>query len=230
MKEEVINVLSVPPDKIEVIPNGIDLERFNVEVEEGFRERFVAPDEKLILFVGRLVWEKGVDVLIDSAPYVLSRFPQAKFIVVGRGDIEGYRERARNLGVESKFFFTGFLNDETVAKLYKCADICVYPSRYEPFGIVALEAMAVGIPPVTSNAKGFSETVRNGETGIITQAGDPLSLAQGILLLLENSELKKMMGEKARRLALREFRWEKSAEKTIALYKKVVEERKRVKW
>lgn len=230
MKEEVINVLSIPPDKIEVIPNGIDFERFDIEVEEGFRERFLAPNEKLILFVGRLVWEKGVDVLVESAPYVLKQFPDVKFVVVGKGNIDEYRERARRLGVEHKFFFTGFLPDEEVAKLYKCADICVYPSRYEPFGIVALEAMAVGIPPVTSDAGGFLETVRSGETGIITRRDDPISLAQGIMFLLGNPQLKKEMGEKARRRALREYRWDIIALRTIALYKRVIEERKETNW
>lgn len=230
MRDEVINVLSIPPDKIDVIPNGIDFERLEVEVEEGFREKFVAPDEKLILFVGRLVWEKGVDVLVDSAPYVLQRFPNVKFIVVGKGNIEEYKERARKMGVEHKFFFTGFLEDEEVAKLYKCADICVYPSRYEPFGIVALEAMAVGIPPVTSDAGGFLETVQSGETGIITRREDPISLAQGIIYLLRNPQRKKEMGEKAKKKATREFRWELSAAQTIALYKKIIKERKETKW
>ncbi|MBC7327217.1 glycosyltransferase family 4 protein [bacterium] len=230
MKNEVINVLSIPPDKIEVIPNGIDTERFDIEVEEGFRERFVAPDEKLILFVGRLVWEKGIDVLIDCSPYVLERFPKAKFIVVGKGNIEEYRQRARNLGVESKFFFTGFLDDETVAKLYKCADICVYPSRYEPFGIVALEAMAVGIPPITSDAGGFLETVRNGETGLITRKGDPLLLAQAIVFLLDNPSLKEKMGKQAEKEARERYRWEMGAQRTIQLYRRVVKERKESQW
>jgi len=230
MRNEVINVLSIPPDKIEVIPNGIDIERFDVEVEEGFREKFLAPDEELILFVGRLVWEKGVDVLIDAAPYVIERFPKVKFVVVGKGNIDEYRERARRLGVEHKFFFTGFLEDEEVAKLYKCADICVYPSRYEPFGIVALEAMTVGLPPVTSDAGGFLETVQSGETGIITRRDDPISLAQGILFLLENPQLKKTMGEKAMRKARQEYRWGLIAAQTIALYKRVIRERKEAKW
>ncbi len=230
MKNEVINALSIPPDKIDVIPNGIDLERFDIEVEKGFREKFVAPDEKLILFVGRLVWEKGVDILIDSAPYVLQSFPKTKFVVVGRGNVEEYIRRAKKLGLEHKFFFTGFLGDEDVAKLYKCADICVYPSRYEPFGIVALEAMAVGVPPVTSDAGGFLETVRNGETGIITRRGDPVSLAQGIIFLLENPNLRKAMGEKAKRWVIREYRWETSAAQTKSLYKRVLTERKETKW
>lgn len=230
MRKEVVDVLAIPPDKVEVIPNGVDSERFDVKVEEGFRDRFLAPGEKLILFVGRLVWEKGVDVLVDSAPYVLERFPNVKFVVVGKGNVEEYRERARQRGVEHKFFFTGFLEDKEVAKLYNCADICVYPSRYEPFGIVALEAMAVGIPPVTSDAGGFRETVQNGETGIITHRGDPLSLAQGILFLLENPGLKKAMGEKARRKARQEYRWDKIAIRTISLYKRVIKERKEVDW
>lgn len=230
MIEEVSNVLSIPNDKIELIPNGIDSGRFDVEVEDGFRERFLAPEEKLILFVGRLVWEKGVDVLIDSAPYVIDRFPNVKFVIVGKGDIDGYRERAKILGIGHKFFFTGFLDDETVAKLYKCADICVYPSRYEPFGIVALEAMSVGIPPVTSDIGGFKETVKHLETGIITRREDPFSLAQGILFLLENPKIKEVMGERARQIVIREYRWEKSAEKTLSLYKKVIGERKKAKW
>ncbi|MGC8842357.1 MAG: glycosyltransferase family 4 protein [bacterium] len=230
MREEVSNVLSIPEDKIEIIPNGIDVERFDIEVEEGFRDKFLSPGEKMVLFVGRLVWEKGIDVLIDSAPIVLAHIPEAKFIVVGKGDVETYREKVQNLGLEHKFFFTGFLDDETVAKLYKCADVCVYPSRYEPFGIVALEAMAAGVPPVTSDAGGFRETVRHWETGVITRRGDPYSLAQGIVFLLENPQIRKAMSEKAKRLVMKEYRWEKNADKTIALYKRVINERKKAKW
>lgn len=230
MMEEASRVLSLPGDKIKMIPNGIEPGKFDVDVEVGFRDKFALPEEKIILFVGRLVWEKGVDVLIDSAPLVLSRYPQTKFVVVGKGNIKEYVDRASSLGVAEKFYFTGYVDDETVFKLYKVADLCVYPSRYEPFGIVALEAMSNGIPPVVSDVGGFKETVEDGKTGVLTRVGDPFSLAEGILFLLENLHLKAEMGKRARERVMQYFRWEKVAQTTLSLYRKVVNERKQTAW
>ena len=122
-----------------------------------FRRQYAAPDEKMVFFIGRLVTEKGVGVLIEAVPIILSRYPNCKFVVAGKGPALDYlMRRARELGVYERIYFTGFVDDAVRNNLYHVADVAVFPSLYEPFGIVALEAMAAQVPVVVSNVGGFA--------------------------------------------------------------------------
>lgn len=230
MKKEVNLAFATPLDKIEVVPNAIDAEKYNIEFEkEPFRSQFAHPEEKIVFYVGRMVREKGVEVLIEAIPKVLSEYPQAKFLIVGGGYNEHLKRRAWELGIYQKVYFTGYVDDETLTKIYKVIDCAVYPSLYEPFGIVALEAMAAGVPVVTSDIGGFKEIVEHTVTGIHTWANNPDSLAWGILQILKNPEYAEKLKREAKKRVKEKFSWEKSAEKAIEIYEAVLKEHRKIK-
>jgi len=224
MGEEVAGALRVPGDKVRVVPNGVDAARLRRRGSRGelaeFRRRWAGEDESIILFVGRLVEEKGVEVLIDAMPEVLATHPEAKLVVAGGGPREHLAARARERGVGHRTAFPGFVSDD-LADLYAVADVAVFPSLYEPFGIVALEAMAAGVPVVTSDIGGLREVVRDGVTGLHTCANDAHSLASGIEEVLSNPGLATQLRRRARREVRDRFNWDGIAAQTISVYEEV---------
>lgn len=233
MAQEVKGFFNVPADKVDVVPNGVDWERFGgLEGEDlaAFRAQFATAQEKVILHVGRIVQEKGLHLLVQAAPKVLAQH-KAKFVVVGAGDLlEALRQQAQELGVGRNFHFTGFIPDEDRDRLYKVADCAVFPSLYEPFGIVALEAMAARVPVVVSEVGGLKEVVKHGETGITVYPNNPDSLAWGILHTLEHPGWAEMRVENAYRMVKEEYGWDRMAGRTIEIYKRVVKEREASDW
>jgi glycogen(starch) synthase len=234
MAQEVVNYFNVPPDKIDIIPNGVSTERFDrwegVDLSD-FRARFAAPQERIVLYVGRIVHEKGLHLLVEAGPRVLARFPQAKFVVAGKGRmLESLRARAEELGVGVKFHFTGFIPDQDRDRLYKVADCAVFPSLYEPFGIVALEAMAAKTPVVVSSVGGLAEVVQHNETGITVYPDSVESLAQGILQTLRSPKEAAARARNAYRKVVEEYNWDRIAQQTLAVYERVVGERRRSDW
>lgn len=198
--------------------------------ELDFRGQFASSQEKMILHVGRIVHEKGLHLLVQAAPKILTQH-KAKFVVVGMGDLlDGLRRQAQELGVGRNFHFTGFIPDEDRDRLYKVADCAVFPSLYEPFGIVALEAMAARVPVVVSKVGGLKEVVKHGETGITVYPNNPDSLAWGILHTLEHPEWAEMRVENAYRMVKEEYGWDQIARRTIEIYQRVVEERDASDW
>ena len=173
---------------------GCDVSRF--EALKGrdlsaVRARFAAPDERIIFNVGRMVREKGLHVLVEAMPRVLSQVPEAKLVVAGKPDPWGYwawnQQRAEELGIAPKCYFTGFLPDDDRDALLTLADVAVFPSLYEPFGIVAPEAMAAGAPVVASSAGGLGEVVTHMLTGLTAYPDDPASLAWAIVETLQEA-------------------------------------------
>jgi glycosyltransferase involved in cell wall biosynthesis len=234
MRDEVIQALQVPPDKIDVIPNGVDRSRFErwfgVDLTE-FRARFAHPSERIVFGVGRLVWEKGYQDLVAAGPAVLAKAPDVKFVVAGSGPmLDSLRARAESLGIGPKFYFTGFIPDEDRDRLFVLADAAVFPSHYEPFGIVALEAMAARAPVVATDVGGFREIITNHETGILVQPGNPESLAWGILHTLTHPEWTRQRVENAYRLVTERYNWGRIAGETLQVYRRVVAERKATAW
>lgn len=226
MKEEIINLFKLPEDKIDIIPNGVNVENLktNLNLNE-IRKNFALPHEKIILFIGRMYYQKGPEYLLRSAPFVLSQFPNAKFIFIGTGDLlNSLREEANNLGLQNKAVFTGFIDDSLRNALLNIADICVFPSIYEPFGIVALEAMALSKPVVASNLGGFKEIINSGYDGLLFTPKDIYDLAQKILSLLNNETFAKTLGERAKEKVEKIYTWEKIAERTLKVYEKVFQE------
>ncbi|NWJ46681.1 MAG: glycosyltransferase family 4 protein [Chloroflexi bacterium] len=234
MKSEVMDYFETPADKIDIVVNGVDTERFDLLEGEDlseFRSHYALPEEKIIFYVGRMVDEKGLRPLIESAPYVLRTTPNVKYVLTGTGpQLEEYKLLAKTLGVSHKFYFTGFISDETRDKLYKVVDVATFPSLYEPFGIVALEAMAARTPLVVSDTGGVSDVVKNHETGVKVISNDPSSIAWGILHTLNNPTWTTARVENAYKAVKEHYNWQGIAAQTIAIYKRVLREYKESGW
>ena len=224
MKNEIQRLFGLPFDKINVIPNGINLSNFTgIERDYDFRRQYAMDNEKIILYVGRLVYEKGVQHLIAAMPKILSNYNDAKLIIAGRGGMmEELRAEASNLGLNDKIYFTGYLNSKQVQKMYKCADVAVFPSTYEPFGIVALEAMLAGVPTVVSDVGGLDEIVTHGVDGMKSYAGNANSIADSVTALLYDHQLATNVSKKAKQKVKDQFNWEKIAQDTHFTYEKAI--------
>lgn len=234
MSRQVQDYFATPADKIDIIPNGVAPGRFQALDKEDlgeFRRNYAAPDEKIVFYVGRIVDEKGVRVLVEAVPQVLARHNQVKFVIAGTGVIlDQLRHRVWELGVQNRVYFTGFVPDETRDRLYKVADVAVFPSLYEPFGIVALEAMASGTPVVVAETGGLAEVVRHSENGITVYPGDPGSLAWGILHCLQHPYWAQQRAENAYREILTRYDWTTIARQTMDVYQRVRREYEQSAW
>jgi glycogen synthase len=224
MARQVQEYFGVPHDKLDVIPNGVtmpDTPPMDAAERAVFRARYAAPDEQIAYYVGRIVHEKGVQVLVDAAPRVLREVPGMKFVVAGTGAyLAAVQERAASAGVADRFVFTGFIPDDVRDKLYEVADVAVFPSLYEPFGIVALEAMALGCPVVAARTGGLAEFVRPHETGILVTPSDAESLAWGILHTVQHPDWTARRIINARREVRDVYNWRRIAEQTRATYER----------
>ena len=223
----------IPQDKLVMVPNGVDTKPYeNVEKQDlrMFRRRFALPEEKIVLFVGRLVYEKGVHVFVNAVPKVLEKV-NAKFIVVGNGYMkEQLSNLVNSMGLGHKVLFTGFVDDDTLVKLQKCADVSVVPSLFEPFGIVALEAMAAKSPVVVSDTGGLSEIVEHDVTGVKVYPNNPDSLAWGITKVLLDEKYANWIRTNAYKKAQEKYNWDKIAKQTKAEYETVLNEYSKSIW
>ena len=222
MRAELRRIFQVPEDKLSVIPNGVRAQDFaNVHEDlDTWRNNWATPEEEIVLYVGRHVYEKGIDLLLSAAPKVLWHRPQAKFIIAGKGPcLNELKKQAWDLGLGEKTHFPGFIDDRTRNSLYRLADAAVFPSRYEPFGIVALEAMAGQAPVVVSDVGGFTETVQHGENALTFYAGNANSLADNILHLLEDKAFARNLIERASRDLKEKFDWNQIARQTVESFK-----------
>jgi glycogen(starch) synthase len=239
MKDELIG-LGFPKEKIRVCYNGVDPEKYAPDqVDEAtmrkIRESYgLKNDDQMILFIGRLVWIKGVDKLIMALPHVLQKIPNAKLVVVGLGDMEEHlKSMAKGLKLENvvKFRFE-FVSEEDRIAHYAACDVAAFPSLYEPFGIVALEAMSMEKPVVVgaSGISGMREIViADGpeQCGYHVNPSDPVDIAWGIISCLQDHDRKQQLGKNGRKRVLAEFTWDAIAEKTLQTYKEVVKEEKK---
>ncbi len=226
MKNELQRLFGLPYEKINVVPNGVNLTLFNgVERDYDFRRRFAMDNEKIILFMGRLVYEKGIGTLISAMPKILNNYHDAKLIIAGKGGmIDELRAQVNYLGLGNKVYFTGYLGSKDVQKMYKCADVAVFPSTYEPFGIVALEGMLSGTPVVVSDVGGLNEIVEHGVNGMKSYAGNANSLADSILSLLFNPDLCEKVTKNAKEKVKAEYNWTKITDETHFTYEKAIAE------
>jgi glycogen(starch) synthase len=226
MKNEICGHFNLPLDKVDVIPNAIDVTKYQASVDRGsVRQRYgVGYGEKLILCVGRLVPQKGIEYFIRAIPSIAKRYPEAKFIIVGEGWSRDILEsEARASGHGGKIQFTGFASDQEVINLMTSADVLVVPSVYEPFGIVALEGMATGVPVVASHVGGLSEVIEHDRTGLLVYPKSPESIAWGIDRILSDPDHAKWLTENAKEKLHKAYSWEAVAMKTVEVYRKVVE-------
>jgi len=235
MKDELIE-LGFPKEKIRVCYNGVDPEKYAPEhVDEAKRREIresygLKNEDQMILFIGRLVWIKGVDKLIMAMPHVLKTIPNSKLVIVGLGDMEEHlKTMVKGLKLEDavKFRFEFVPEEERIAHYASC-DLAVFPSLYEPFGIVALEAMSMEKPVVVgaSGVSGMREiVVTNGpeQCGFHVNPNDPVDIAWGIMSSLQDQNRKLELGKNGRKRVLAEFTWDAIAEKTLQVYDDLIE-------
>ena len=224
MKSEVQRLFGLPFEKINVVPNGVNLNKFTgLDRDYSFRRKYAMDNEKIILFMGRLVYEKGVQNLIAAMPKVLASYHDAKLVIAGKGGmLDELKAQADYLGISNKVYFAGYMKGKDVQKMYKAADISVFPSTYEPFGIVALEGMLAERPIVVSDAGGLGEIVEHRVTGMKSYCGNPNSIADSILELLFNPELCDNIVKNAKIKVKENYNWQKIAQDTHFTYQKAI--------
>lgn len=232
MKKEIINAFSIPEDKVWIVPNGINLKEFDFEFDWlNYRRKFAEDDEKIVFFIGRHVFEKGIQLLVDASYDIVQEYNKVKFIIAGKGPMtEELKSKVKNMGLSDKFIFTGYMNNEKRDKLYKVANVVVLPSLYEPFGIAAIEAMAAGCPVVVSDTGGFSETVEHKFSGMKMINGNSNSLKDNVLQLLNDDGLCKYLRENAFKTVSENYTWSKVADLTVKMYNTVKEEAEGTEW
>jgi 1,4-alpha-glucan branching enzyme len=223
MAKEVADLFGIRPEKITVIQNGVMPEKVSGEPLSGReKRRYAAEEEAIIYFVGRLVHEKGGSVLIKALPAVFAAFPKTKAVISGKGPmLEELKLLAQTLGIADNVIFTGFVHDHERNRLLATADLAVFPSLYEPFGIVALEAMANNTPVLVSDVGGMAEVIVDGVDGLKVPPGDVAALSSGIQKLLADKELRSRLAEKGMEKAHTSFSWKALAENTNTLYRDV---------
>jgi glycosyltransferase involved in cell wall biosynthesis len=228
MANEIHSILTIPETRIDIIPNGINTALYKTPINlEELRSGFAQPYEKLVLFVGRLVQEKGVSTIVEAAP--LLQGLNIKIIIVGEGYLkEELIRRVNELGLSDKVFVTGFLDGETIRGLFRVADVCLIPSIYEPFGIVALEAMAGGSPIVTSGSGGLGEILDHDRTAIFVYT-NPESLAWGIRKMLTDQKYADNLRKEASK-RVKSYEWGAIATSTIGTYMRTMLEYNEGKW
>lgn len=234
MRQEIQRVFQSPVDKTDIIYNGIRPEKKHLDQKFDrvkFRRRFANDKEKIVYYVGRLTYEKGISVLLNAAPKILWEIGgNVKFVIIGGGNAHDLKHQALNLGIWNQCYFTGFMSDADLDQFQTIADCAVFPSLYEPFGIVALESFAAQVPVVVSNTGGLPEVVEHNHTGIVTQANDPLSLTWGILSVLKNPAQSQYLVKNAYKSLAEKFSWDDLAKQTVTVYHQVIYERSQVKW
>ncbi len=228
MKNEIQRIFGLPYDKINVIPNGIQLDKFDgIERDYELRRQYAMDNEKIILYVGRLVYEKGVQNLIAAMPKILENYHDSKLVICGRGGMmDELKQQAHNLGIDEKVYFVGYCDAAKVQKMYINADIAAFPSTYEPFGIVALEGMLSGTPAVVSDVGGLNEIVEHGVTGMKSYAGNSNSIADSILALLYDKELCDRVSSNAIKVVKEKYNWNLIAQATFKTYEKAISKSK----
>jgi glycosyltransferase involved in cell wall biosynthesis len=234
MRDHLVS-LGYDEKKIHVVPNGVDEKKYNPESKKfshdkvmKFREKIEVGNDPTILFVGRLAWVKGADTLVRAMPIILKEVPNAKLVLLGKGDQEEMiKHLISHLGIQNSVKQCFELVDEKERLLYYAAcDIAVFPSKYEPFGIVCTEAMSME-KPVIVGAKGISgfkeQIVPSGpdRCGSHVNPDDPHDIAEFTIELLESEVLRKELGRNARKRVIEKYTLDKIAGETLEIYKKV---------
>ena len=221
MRGHVASVFELSARRITVIQNGVDprdLEPLSHDLP-GLRSRFAGQDERLVLMVGRLVYEKGFHLALDALAAVVRRRGDVRFVVAGTGTAEAELKRqSRRLGLSRYGTFLGWAGDDMLHSLYRVAEVCIVPSIYEPFGLVALEAMASGCPCVVADTGGLREVVpADGTAGLRFRSRDSDALERVLDRVLTDEEARGQLVAEGREHVL-SFGWPDVARRTLAIY------------
>jgi len=220
MRGHVADIFDIAEGRVVVIPNGVDPSELRPTGDlQALRSQFARPDEKLVLLVGRLVYEKGFQLALDALPEVIENVGKVRFLVAGSGTHEAeLKDQAERLELSGHGTFLGWIGDDVLHSLYRIADLCVVPSIYEPFGLVALEAMASGCPCIVADTGGLREVVPVGErVGLRFNGGDAEHLAVMIERLLVDEQLRDRLVAEASEHVL-SFDWDDIAARTRGIY------------
>ncbi len=213
-------------DKMRLVPNGIDLEKFKQLPDPSKFEKKYKITGEVVLFVGRLVKYKGVHYLLQIAPKILKEFPKTKFMIVGPD--YGYKNEllkvVETLRLQESVVFTGAISDSELLEAYVAADVLTFPSIHEGFGLVLLEAMSCGKPIVTWKTSAMQYIVENQKSGFLVNPWNLEDFAQSILLLLSNQKLARKMGGKGRKTVEEKFEWKSVIDKLESVYQEVITE------
>jgi len=230
MREQIADIFGPDEHRVAVIPNGIDPGDLRPQGDSALlrlRAEFAAPDEKLVLLIGRLVYEKGFQLALEAMPRLIAAVPGTRFLVAGSGTHEAeLRRQATELGLDGHGAFLGWIGDDVLHSLYRIADACVVPSLYEPFGLVALEAMASDCPCIVADTGGLREVVPHNEAGLRFRARDHEALGEMVERVLTDPDLRERLVAEGSEHILR-FDWADVAESTEAVYAELVGERAR---
>jgi glycosyltransferase involved in cell wall biosynthesis len=211
-KWELTNYYKIPAGKIKVIHNGVNTQKFQPAVDKHKikQELGFNPDDIAILSVGRLYARKGLFTLIESMSAVVKRFKNAKFIISGKGQSDEMRKliaHAEKLGVKENIIFTGYYPDKKLPKLYQAADLFAFSTFYEHHPFAVLEALATGLPVVTTWVGGIPETIESGKNGFLVKPFDATQLSDKIIYLLEHPAEASEMGRLARKTIVEQYDW-----------------------
>ena len=220
MRGHVADIYGLDEDRVSVIPNGIDpLDLIPLDDLDALRARFAAPDEQLVILVGRLVYEKGFQLALAALKPIIEHLDKVRFLVAGSGTHEHVlKDQAAELGLLEHGMFLGWIGDDVLHSLYRIADLCVVPSLYEPFGLVALEAMASGCPCIVADTGGLREVVPAGDrVGLRFNGGDAEHLGVMIERMLTDDILRERLVAEASEHVL-SFDWADVARQTQDLY------------
>ena len=228
MREQVADIFGVEEARISVIPNGIDPDDLPSQPAEDLarlRSEFATREEKLVLLIGRLVYEKGFQLALEAMPRLIEAVPGTRFLVAGSGTHEAeLRRQAEELGLMDHGTFLGWIGDDVLHSLYRIADLTVVPSIYEPFGLVALEAMASGCPCLVADTGGLREVVPHEEAGLRFRARDPEALTEMAVRVLGDEQLgERLVSDGLEHI--RRFDWADIAEQTVGVYEQVAGKR-----
>jgi glycosyltransferase involved in cell wall biosynthesis len=226
-KWELTNYYKIPPSKIRVIHNGVDIGKFQPAADK--RKAKLAfglnPDDIAIVSVGRLYARKGLFTLIESIPAVVARFPKAKFIVSGKGQSDEMAKliaHAQRLGVRGNLVFTGYTPDKKLPMLYQAADVFAFSTFYEHHPFAVLEAMATGLPVVTTTVGGIPETIQSGKNGWLVEPFNVSQFSEKILHLLGNPAEAAEMGAAARQTVVEQLDWRIVVKEAMKVYEEAL--------
>jgi UDP-glucose:(heptosyl)LPS alpha-1,3-glucosyltransferase len=219
LKKELIKYYNIPKEKIRVIPNGVDLNKFkpNIKKRKKIREKLnIAQNAKVLIYTGGDFKRKGVKEIILALKKIRGN---VKFIITGKGDIDYFKELAKKNNVIDIVIFTGFV--PKIEDYYCAADIFVFPSVYEAFSLSTLEASASGLPLIVTKINGTEELVREGENGFFIKR-DSIDIAEKVNLLIKDEKLMKQMSKNSRKIVEREYSWERCAKRTAEVYEELL--------
>ena len=222
--EKIKQFYSVDESKVRVVPNGVDPQKFKPLTDlAGAKRQFGLGNEPCVLFVGSLIPRKGLPFLVKAAEKIVKERGETKFLIVGEGpsksQLLGALEAANLSG---NFKFLGNIKEDVLAEAYNCADLIVLPSIQEGQGIVLLEAEASAKPVVAFDAGGVNEAVRGGETGLLVNCGNTDDLADAMIRLLSDNNLRQKMGANGRKFVLENYTWDICAEKMLTVYRELL--------